>query len=95
MRKYFYFLILVPFAISSCGNNTNMENESKGAADSTIVENNSDKNEKKAVPMRTCECCGKEFRKRKGWSYFEGFGAKKTSNGKFCSKKCANDPQCK
>ena len=73
-------LLFCGLVLSSCGSD---EASSSSSNESSKV------SEEKKVKMRTCDCCGKDFPKKKGWSNMQYVGVKKTSNGNNCSKRCA------
>jgi hypothetical protein len=109
MKKIVFIPLLIFITIlSSCCNcdektpnasdnatlNLNSNKENNGVDDAKPKE-------KKEVKMRTCDCCGREFPAKKGWNavptgMYNGVvikSAKRYSNGRNCSKRCAEDCQ--
>jgi hypothetical protein len=96
-------ILLTTILVVSCGGKKDDKPSSIKNATSSVK---SDSNEalksdtltevkKKKVVMRTCDCCGRDYPKKKGWYWSDGMKqALKSKAGKFCSKKCAKDPDC-
>jgi len=106
MKIFNYSLLFSSFLfIVSCGGGSNSSTEAtKNVKSKTDVAVSSTENEKVAEnkTMRTCECCNKEFERKKGWAwkatsiyksetrtFKKKYKAEKSRKGKYCSKGCA------